>query len=142
MFISAERLYWIRWKKKHKKVLSAIKNKKKTIKPNGFDSWNEYFKERSAFYSSNEWSEIKKKVFWNNPPRCSRCHSSYDINNPLQVDHKVPLWKAWNRRLDINNLQILCMKCNLKKGGMTDDEFKNRKKIKRFKNSSKYKKYK
>ena len=113
MFISASTLYFACHNPNNKKL------------PTGFYSWESYFKAREAFYSSTEWLNMRKRVFATHPHKCAHCGHLGTPDNELQVDHKIPLWRAWSRRLDFGNLQILCARCNLAKGGMTDREFKN-----------------
>lgn len=119
MFISATTLYFSRKRKPAKH-----KSKKTVRRPTGFATWETYLKARTAFYASPEWAEIRKRVFAAYPAKCAFCGTMHTAENPLQVDHKEPLWRAWYRRLDFSNLQILCAKCNNAKGGLTDREFR------------------
>ncbi len=61
---------------------------------------------------------IKKKVFERDGRFCSVCGSSEKLN----VDHIMPVSRGGFTVLE--NLQVLCEKCNLQKGNKTMEEFK------------------
>lgn len=67
----------------------------------------------TKFYRSKEWEELKK-VFKASLPRgkkhkCSCCDK---VCSSLHVDHIIPISIDPSKRLDINNLQLLCAECN------------------------------
>lgn len=62
-------------------------------------------------------SSIKKKVFKRDGKACVICGSSEKLN----VDHILPVSRGDFTILE--NLQVLCEKCNLQKRNMTMDEF-------------------
>lgn len=104
-------------------VYTAPKNasvKPKINKPRGFKSWSEYTKVRNAFYQSNEWREVRYKALLRSNGRCVCCGRSAKDGAVLNVDHIIPLVKAWDRRTDLDNLQVLCKDCNFGKSG-TDE---------------------
>ena len=92
--------------------------------PNPFNSWEEYFSARDAFYKSTEWKELRKIVIENNDCKCVYCGREPTKDNPINIDHIQPLCKRWDLRLDINNLQITCSECNKRKGGKSHKRFK------------------
>lgn len=61
---------------------------------------------------------IKKKVFERDGCVCAICGQT----EKLCVDHIFPVSRGGFTKLD--NLQVLCEKCNIQKGNMTMDEFK------------------
>ena len=63
------------------------------------------------FYRSEEWKDLKKR-FKESLPRGSRKCSCCGEKKRLQVDHIIPISIDPSKRLDINNLQILCVSCN------------------------------
>ncbi len=51
--------------------------------------------------------------------RCSYCREL--LSGPFHIDHKTPVSRGG--RNDLENLQLTCARCNLRKGAMTHDEF-------------------
>lgn len=74
----------------------------------------EFEKNLHDFYQSREWKELRESVKKELTPICSVCGSEED----LHVDHINPVRHFWDKRLDRNNLQILCRECNLEKGSI------------------------
>lgn len=60
---------------------------------------------------------IKRKVFERDGKACAVCGSV----DKLHIDHKFPVSRGGFTKLD--NLQVLCEKCNLRKRNMTMQEF-------------------
>lgn len=92
---------------------------KKYTPPSPFISWEEYRIARDAFYQSEEWREIRKKVIKNSDCRCVYCKKYPTDDNPINIDHRIPLCKRWDLRLCLCNLQVTCHKCNKLKSGMS-----------------------
>ena len=78
-----------------------------------------YFDNKESFYSSEEWKNLRNKVFQKYPPICMRCGNKSN----LEVDHVKPRAKYPKLELDIDNLQILCGDCNLLKGVKDDSKW-------------------
>lgn len=74
-----------------------------------------YKNKAQAFYTSQEWRNIRYEVLKKYNGKCALCGRSAKDGVVLHVDHIIPLSKNWNKRLDINNLQVLCEDCNLGK---------------------------
>lgn len=87
--------------------------------PVPFTTWDEYRAARDAFYLSPEWQEIRKQVIRNSDGRCVYCKRFPTRDNPINIDHRIPLCKRWDLRLCLNNLQLTCQACNIKKSGMS-----------------------
>lgn len=87
--------------------------------PKPFTTWDEYRTARDQFYASDEWKALRRKIIARKDPHCVYCGRLPTPQNPLNVDHRKPLCRAWRSRLDPNNLQITCHECNLKKSGLT-----------------------
>lgn len=60
---------------------------------------------------------VKKKVFERDGLKCALCGST----NKLCIDHIFPVSRGGFTTL--NNLQVLCERCNIQKGNMTMEEF-------------------
>lgn len=86
-------------------------NKKKNKIPK-----NKSYKELSdEFYHSREWMSLRYSVLKEQDGKCQLCGRSRKDGIILHVDHIIPLSKDWSKRLDRNNLQVLCKECNLGK---------------------------
>jgi 5-methylcytosine-specific restriction endonuclease McrA len=66
------------------------------------------------FYSSKEWRSIRRLVL-SREPLCRSCELTGLLVPATEVDHIEPLVVAWNRRLDLDNLQPICKVCHAKK---------------------------
>lgn len=70
------------------------------------------------FYASVAWRRMRYAVLAANAgrndgvARCELCGTAAAAGSPLHVDHIEPLSRAWARRLDRTNLQVLCGNCN------------------------------
>ena len=71
----------------------------------GLGKWGEIEKR-----SRNISSEVRKAVFERDGGCCVQCGSNVDI----EYDHKLPFSKGGSN--SVNNIQILCFKCNRAKG--------------------------
>lgn len=87
--------------------------------PVPFTTWDQYREARDAFYLSPEWQEIRKKVIQRSDGRCVYCKRLPTKDNPINIDHRIPLCKNWDLRLCLTNLQVTCQTCNIKKSGMS-----------------------
>lgn len=99
------------FKKKEKMKRIQEKAKKNIERRN----WSEYHIKTREFYSSSEWKRLRYIILKEQGGRCQCCGRSAKDGVVLHVDHIVPLSKDWSKRLDKNNLQILCEDCNLGK---------------------------
>lgn len=67
------------------------------------------------FYLSPEWRSLRYEVLKEQGARCCLCGRTAKDGVKIHVDHIVPLSKDWSKRLDKDNLQVLCEDCNLGK---------------------------
>lgn len=88
------------------------------------------------FYCSSEWIEARRNFLQKikeekRPLICNLCsvelcfvsHNEKHKTNkkPLNVDHILPVKYYWDKRLDLNNLQLLCADCNKAKGNLINE---------------------
>ncbi len=66
-----------------------------------------------AFYESKEWRKLRYDTLIKFGRKCMVC---FRTNIEMHVDHIKPISKFPEFALDIQNLQVLCMDCNLGKG--------------------------
>lgn len=87
------------------------------------------------FYRSAEWSNTRKQFlalcreenrpFVCNICRIPLCYASAPEDKKigkgiLNIDHVLPIKKYWEKRFDLDNLQLLCHDCNKAKANLTD----------------------
>lgn len=68
------------------------------------------------FYRSESWKSLRKRFIDSLPYGSKRvCSCCGKKSASLHVDHIIPISIDPTKRLDINNLQLLCKACNLGK---------------------------
>jgi len=73
---------------------------------------------KQRFYRSLPWRRMRYAVLAESAERnggvarCELCGVTAAPGAPLNIDHIEPLSRAWGRRLDRSNLQVLCGACN------------------------------
>ena len=72
--------------------------------------------ETRQFYSSPEWQQIRSHVIQRDGRICSVCGKCIHNDIDVTVDHKYPRSKHPDLALDIDNLRVLCRRCNSRKG--------------------------
>lgn len=66
-----------------------------------------YDPEYMSFYQSNAWRKIREQVLIRDNYVCNDCGRIGNV-----VDHIVPTKQDWDKRLDYDNLQVLCHSCH------------------------------
>ena len=66
--------------------------------------------ELNRFYKSKEWRELRRS-YLDGHPLCAMCLKEGRYTTATIVDHIVPI-RQGGARLDINNLQSLCLSCH------------------------------
>jgi 5-methylcytosine-specific restriction enzyme A len=72
-------------------------------------------KESTKFYKSKPWKKTREQVLIRDHGLCQSCLKNKRITMASIVDHIIPLKIAWEKRLDMNNLQSLCQSCHNQK---------------------------
>jgi hypothetical protein len=88
--------------------------------------WTKYLagrEERRRFYLSSEWLSLKKRAIRLYGNKCMACGTTKDTS----VDHVLSRYTNPELELDINNLQILCLSCNINKSSDSTDYRKSSK---------------
>ena len=68
-------------------------------------------------------TSLKRALFQSQRGRCYYCGKTHRIHY-LEIDHKWPVSRGGGNEID--NLQLLCVPCNMRKGIQTDAEFRDR----------------
>lgn len=90
------------------------------VKPTAHPSRKESREERTGFYWSEAWREVRYIALRRSRGVCELCGSGPTLGKPLHVDHIKPRSKYPQLELDPDNLQVLCFDCNLGKSN-TDE---------------------
>lgn len=89
----------------------------------GGDQWNQA-----------SWSTARRRAIASKDPVCAQCHNFIDIAAPIkaadgrlnplavEVDHIVPISRG-GQPYELENLQLLHMKCNRKKGAKMASDY-------------------
>jgi 5-methylcytosine-specific restriction endonuclease McrA len=84
------------------------------------------YEDATEFYFSNEWADLRnffiarknRETSYN--LTCNICKCKITPETGLNVDHIKPVRLFWYDRLKIDNLQIVCVQCNINKGNDYD----------------------
>lgn len=81
-----------------------------------------------------QWKQARDRAIASKDPVCAYCHGAIDLTqkhkNPdgtlnmyaFEVDHKIPLARG-GQPYDIDNLQLLHVKCNRRKGSRLKSDY-------------------
>jgi 5-methylcytosine-specific restriction endonuclease McrA len=72
--------------------------------------------ERQIFYASAEWSMLRKRAISEQGRMCAMCKKYIEDEVDITVDHIRPRSKSPHLALSEYNLQVLCRRCNSRKG--------------------------
>jgi len=83
------------------------------------DGDGDFFSTKNSrrFIGSMSWRNLRYELLKESNRTCCVCGRTRERHNiALQVDHIIPKSVDWSKRLDKNNLQVLCEDCNIGKG--------------------------
>lgn len=69
-------------------------------------------KKHDRFYHSGLWIRCRDYIKIRDNGLCQHCLNNKQIKVGTIVDHIIPLSVDWNKRLDEDNLQLLCVGCH------------------------------
>lgn len=72
-------------------------------------NYNEKF---SSFYNSKEWKSLRNRKWYDCDGICELCKKNGIIRQGKEVHHKIEISKDWSKRLDYDNLILLCSDCH------------------------------
>ena len=76
------------------------------------ENFSNYHKKYDAFYQSKPWRRLRALKFAQACGLCERCKKKGLVRVGKEVHHIVPIEKDWEKRLDIDNLELLCPDCH------------------------------
>lgn len=78
-----------------------------------------------GFYESRAWKILRYQAFEKYGNRCQCCGATPDDDVQLHADHVKPRSTNPELALDLNNIQILCVDCNVGKLNQFDTDWRN-----------------
>ncbi|MDE3838650.1 HNH endonuclease [Bacillus methanolicus] len=66
----------------------------------------------TAFYKSKAWKELREYVYRKQYGLCQRCLKRNEFVRGDIVHHIIEIKDDWDKRLDEDNLEVLCHKCH------------------------------
>lgn len=80
-------------------------------------AFESYHKKFDQFYQSVAWRKIRAEKFASENGMCEHCRKKGIVREGVEVHHILPIDKCWEKRLDFNNLVLLCADCHNKTHG-------------------------
>ena len=71
-----------------------------------------YREKYSEFYNSKEWRDLRNYKFAQANGLCEHCLKKGIIKAGREVHHRVPIEQDWSKRLEFENLVLLCSDCH------------------------------
>ena len=71
-----------------------------------------YHSKYDSFYQSRAWRRLRRLKFVEANGLCERCAKKGIAKQGKEVHHVLSIEKCWDRRLDITNLELLCVECH------------------------------
>jgi 5-methylcytosine-specific restriction protein A len=71
-----------------------------------------YHEKYKDFYNSSEWKALRNYKFGQANGLCEHCLKKGIVRQGREVHHRISIEEDWNKRLDIDNLVLLCPDCH------------------------------
>lgn len=71
-----------------------------------------YHEKYKDFYNTPLWKSIREKKFGDADGLCEKCLKKGIVRVGREVHHIVPIEQDWSKRLDYDNLILLCPSCH------------------------------
>lgn len=75
-------------------------------------SQGKYHEKYNSFYCSKEWQDLRNRKWYDADGLCEMCKKKGIIREGIDVHHLVEISKDWSKRLDYDNLVLLCKDCH------------------------------
>ena len=109
--------------KKKAKAERRHQQKRKFVPRKKQSEWRLKSKE---FYASYAWLKARYEALKTHGARCQCCGITPADGAVMNVDHIKPRYRFPELELDINNLQVLCARCNQGKGAWDNTDWRAR----------------
>ena len=67
-----------------------------------------YHEKYAEFYNSAEWKKLRNQKFYDADGLCELCRKNGIIREGKEVHHIIEISQDWSKRLDFDNLILLC----------------------------------
>ena len=71
-----------------------------------------YHEKYKDFYNSSEWKALRNYKFGMAEGLCELCRKKGIVKAGREVHHRVSIQDDWSKRLDFDNLILLCSDCH------------------------------
>ena len=71
-----------------------------------------YNEKYASFYNSSKWRKLRDVKFADANGLCENCLGKGIIKEGKEVHHIEPIEDCWEKRLDYDNLKLLCRQCH------------------------------
>ena len=71
-----------------------------------------YHERYNSFYQSAEWKALRESRFAFADGLCELCRKKGIVRAGREVHHRVSIQEDWGKRLDFDNLILLCPDCH------------------------------
>ena len=71
-----------------------------------------YHEKYNQFYQSKEWQLLRNQKYYDANGLCEMCRAKGIIKRGKEVHHKIPIEEDWSKRLNYDNLILLCSDCH------------------------------
>ena len=71
-----------------------------------------YHEKYDNFYQTKEWKLLRNQKYYDANGLCELCKKKGIIREGIDVHHLVEISKDWSKRLDYDNLVLLCKDCH------------------------------
>ena len=71
-----------------------------------------YHEKYNSFYQSADWKELRESRFAFADGLCELCRKKGIVRAGREVHHRVSIQEDWSKRLDFDNLILLCPDCH------------------------------
>ena len=88
--------------------------KEETYKRNRYYDRYERDQEAKSFYNSAAWLRVRERALIRDRYLCQRCLRDKRITPAKIVHHIIPIKKDWSKRLELDNLESICLPCHNK----------------------------
>jgi len=110
-------LFSIKWNKYLQELYP--RKRKKTITKMYRNFYSRIARWKKEYKVPQEWLDIELANKINKP--CKFCDEILQPHN-VSCDHRIPI-AAGGSITDLSNLQLICMKCNVRKGRLSDESY-------------------